>query len=135
MKEDIPPYELISPYIHGQYTLLPDWLLLLPDLSTQAKIVYARLVRYAGKKEFAYPSQQRMASDLGMTYSNVRRCLAELRAYGLIWRRQVGFCKNNIYYFCNHPCRNERIEGVPEVFSSEQEQTHDDYDSIFNDTE
>lgn len=133
MKEDNPPYELISPRAHGDGLWLPYWLICLNDLTDTAKIVYARLVRFAGNKEYAFPSQQTIADELHLSLKSVQRYLLELRRYGLIWRKQVGLGKSNVYYFCNHPCRDEHVDGIPAVFRPDDERKRDNYDEIFDD--
>lgn len=135
MKEDIPPYELISPRTHSKGIYIPNWLRDLTDLSLQAKYVYGHLVSYAGEKDYAFPSQERMGKDLNMAPRTIQRILLELREYGLIWRRQMGLGRSNVYYFCNHPCRNEILKEIPEEFPDEVIRYKDDYDSIFNDSE
>ena len=51
----------------ASFTILHDTLLQRNDLSLSAKLVLARLVRYAHKNGTAYPTQDRLAGDLGVS--------------------------------------------------------------------
>ena len=57
-----------------------------PTLSKNAKTVYALLCSYSGGKEFCYPSQTRLAADLGGSVGMIKLGLDELESHGLIWR-------------------------------------------------
>ena len=67
-------------------------------LSMGAKVLYPRLVLYAGKNGVCFPSQERLAEDIGVTARQVRRYLTELHDADLIdWTRTKTTCKFTIY--------------------------------------
>lgn len=75
MKDGEPfnPYKLFN----GAY--IPFSLLESFELSSTAKLLYARLTAYAGEDGFAYPKQKTLAADLGLkTQSNVSHALRQL---------------------------------------------------------
>jgi hypothetical protein len=67
---------------HG--VLVPDWLLWRTDVSMGAKLVYARLARYADARGVAYPTVATLAAEIGLKERQTRSLLAELKEHGLI---------------------------------------------------
>jgi len=51
----------------------------LRGLGASSVLVYMALRIYGGKDSRAWPSQERIASDLGMPIGSVRRAMAQLR--------------------------------------------------------
>lgn len=67
-------------------------------LSMGAKVLYPRLVLYAGKDGVCFPSQERLAEDIGVSARQVRRYLEELHDARLIdWERTKTTCRFTIY--------------------------------------
>jgi len=66
------------------FVKIPLWLLHREDISSTSKLVYGRLVLYAGKNGKCWPSQATLASQVGIKRRNLFNCLAELRDAGLI---------------------------------------------------
>ena len=69
-----------------------------PMLSITAKAVYYHLLKYMWKKDWCWPSQERMAKEIGISRRTVIRACKELyeRCYIEVWRRGLG--KTNMYF-------------------------------------
>jgi len=96
------PGERINPYRLFTGSFLPQWLLERRELSPGAKLVYARLARYAGKRGVAYPRQSVLAAEIGLRERQVRTYLAELRDCGLVAALKGSRGKPSRYYFLAH---------------------------------
>jgi len=72
------------------------------DLCDGAKLVYESLVRYAGKDGHCYPSQQRLAEDLGKSDRQIRRDVKGLVDAGLIRIDRDNRRQSNRYVFLLH---------------------------------
>lgn len=69
---------------------VPAWLEERREISAGAKLLYARLARYAGQRGVAYPHQATVARAMGISVRTLRRHVAELRDARLITVRQRG---------------------------------------------
>lgn len=109
---DNPP-PLVRPGEKTLFTPVPDWLAERTELSWPAKMLYARLVRYAGKRISARPTQAQLARDLGAPKRTLERWISELRTefsgMPLIWTVQQGDGTPAKYFFPAHPWRRERV--------------------------
>ena len=95
---------------HRQFrsgVFLPDVVLANRRLSGGAKLLWARLARYAGVNGVCFPSCQTLGNDLGCSPRQVQRYVAELVHAGFISARQRGFNKSNTYTFLWHPDLDE----------------------------
>jgi len=72
-------------------------------LSGGAKLLWARLARYAGANGVCFPSCQTLGTDLGCSPRQIQRYVAELTKAGLIIAKQRGLNRSNIYWFLWHP--------------------------------
>jgi len=91
---------------HRQFrsgSFIPDVILANRRLSGGAKLLWARLARYAGANGVCFPSCQTLGTDLGCSPRQVQRYVAELTNGGFITARQRGFNKSNTYTFLWHP--------------------------------
>ncbi len=82
----------------GGFTKIPNFIIRHTKLTTKAKLVFAAITSYAyGNKTTAFPGQETVAKDLGMSIKTVQRGLDELEKEGfmLIIRRGQG--KTNVY--------------------------------------
>jgi hypothetical protein len=82
---------------------LPDVLLANPKLSLGAKLLWARLARYAGIDGACFPAVATLALDLGCSERQIQRYVAELTRAKYIVARQRGFNRSNLYQFLWHP--------------------------------
>ena len=81
--------------------MIPSAVLRNPDLSPSAKLVFARLAQFAGRQGKAWPSDQTLGREVGLSDRQVRRCVAELERYGLI-RRVSRAGHSNLFEFLWH---------------------------------
>jgi hypothetical protein len=65
---------------------IPDALVRYQQLNPTAKILWARLARYAGNDGRVYPAVRTLPAELGLSDRQVQRCLAALERQGLIRR-------------------------------------------------
>ena len=86
-----------DPVTAGGFTQIPNILLRTPDLSSQAKIVYAQLLSYAWSHDRCFPGQERMGEDLGASRTTTYRALQELQDAGWLDVARRGQGKTNIY--------------------------------------
>lgn len=94
------------PHMHGDeylpYSKIPNWLMQRPELSSNDKIIYARL-RSAGMKSDQYwASQDYLAHECGFSVDSVQRSLRNLEKFGLISRKRNGKKMYNSYFFHIH---------------------------------
>ncbi len=95
---------------HRQFrtgVFMPDVILANRCLSGGAKLLWARLARYAGVNGVCFPSCETLGVDLGCSPRQVQRYVAELVKAGFIAARQRGFNKSNTYTFLWHPDLDE----------------------------
>jgi hypothetical protein len=88
--------------------IVPDSLLACRAISDGAKLLWARLARYAGTRGQCFPLLSTVAADLGRSERQVQRYLAELVAEQLGVARQRGFNKSNTtgLLSCNGNAKN-----------------------------
>src|SRR6185503_6306430 len=86
-----------DPVTAGGFTQIPNILLRTPDLSSQAKIVYAQLLSYAWSNDRCFPGQECMGEDLGASRTTIYRALQELQDAGWLEVERRGQGKTNIY--------------------------------------
>lgn len=127
----------INPHLMFTGLFLPRWLLLRPELSTTAMLVYAQLCWHANKLTgVAFPSQTAIAVSLGrISERSVRGALKELTTSGLIQAEQVGKQCTNRYFFLHHSwmegenevtgnfCRTPKVTG--NIVSSDRQNSVD----------
>jgi hypothetical protein len=79
------------------FTQIPNLVLRRSDLQPGAKLTYMVLLSYAWQKDHAYPGQDRLAADMGVTERSIRTYLKELQESGLITIRRRGLGMTNVY--------------------------------------
>jgi DNA-binding transcriptional MocR family regulator len=102
----------INPYKLFVGCFLPNWLVCRKEISEGAKICYARLSQYAGDKGYAFPFQDTLAEEMGVSDRQIRRRLEELVKYNLIEQEQQGLSRPNVYYFLWHPWMEQDKEPI-----------------------
>lgn len=81
---------------HG-FTQIPNQILRRSDLPPGAKLTYMVLLSYAWQKDHAYPGQDRLALDMGVSERSVITYLKQLVDTGLITIKRRGLGLTNIY--------------------------------------
>jgi len=79
------------------FTQVPNHVLRDPKLSAGAKLVYAMLLSYAWHNDFAFPGQERMATQMGVTSRSVITYTKELEKKSFLTIARRGQGKTNIY--------------------------------------
>jgi hypothetical protein len=86
-----------DPVSAGGFTQVPNYLLRSPQLSNNAKVVYAKLLSYAWNNDRCFPGQDTMAVDIGSSQPTVARALQELETKGWLEIHRRGQGKTNVY--------------------------------------
>ena len=94
-----------DPALRSGFTIVPNLLFALPDLSHGARLTYVLLLKYAWQKGSCFPGVERMAGELGVERKSVMRYTRELSISGLITVRRSGHGRPNVYHI-------NRIDGV-----------------------
>lgn len=81
---ELVPLKIINPYKLFQGSFVPNWLMERQEISQGAKLVYARLMQYAGEDGMAYPKQRSLAKDVGVSMRQITNYLKELEETGLV---------------------------------------------------
>ena len=81
----------------GGFTQVPNFLLKSKTLSAGDKLAFAMLLSYAWQNDYCFPGQRRLADDMGLHETNVRKHLKSLEANGLLDITRRGQGKTNIY--------------------------------------
>jgi AraC-like DNA-binding protein len=94
----------INPYKHFVGSFIPEWLEVRNEITPGAKLCYARLARHANRETgLAWPKQETLARELGVSERQVRDYLRELEQHNLIESKRRGLKKPNEYRFLRHP--------------------------------
>ena len=83
--------------LRSGFTQIPNLILRNPELTLGAKVTYGLLLSYAWQKDNCYPSQDRLAADMGAGERSVIIYLQQLTAAGLISIRRRGLGQTNVY--------------------------------------
>lgn len=78
---------------------LRDWIWRNPDYPVLAKTLLLDLLWYAGSNNSAFPSQETLAQNHGVTSRYVRKMLKVLKENHCIDWKKSGFSKSNVYIF------------------------------------
>ena len=81
----------------GGFTQVPNFLLKSKNLTAGEKLAFAMLLSYAWQNDHCFPGQRRLAEDMGLHETNVRKHLKSLEANGLLGITRRGQGKTNIY--------------------------------------
>src|SRR4051812_45895582 len=75
-----------NPYKIFTGIFIPEALVRHPGVSPTAKLVYGRLLRYAGQDGHCFPAVSTLAGEIGVKKRRAQDCLAELEAAGFLLR-------------------------------------------------
>lgn len=106
--------KFINPYYRDFGAFIPNWLLSRSEVSSGAKLCYARLVQYAGKNGSAWPKQDTLADELGIGVRNVQYLLKELIDLSLIHSTRQGKGLPSKYLFLDHEWMNTQYSAYEE---------------------
>ena len=83
------------------FSILPNRIARM-DISMGAKVCYARLNQYAGKRGRAFPKVVTLAAEIGASERQTRRYIVELKERGLIRVRRRGLGRSNVYRLADY---------------------------------
>jgi hypothetical protein len=86
-----------DPVSAGGFTQVPNVILNNPDLSSNAKIIYSKLLSYAWNNNHVFPGQERLAQDTGISLRTVVTTIKELSKTGYLEVTRRGLGKTNVY--------------------------------------
>ena len=81
----------------GGFTQVPNVIQNDPDLELGEKAVYAQFLQYAWHHDYCFPSQDRIAKNLGVSRTLVTKFVAGLAKKGLLTVERRGLGKTNFY--------------------------------------
>jgi biotin operon repressor len=99
------------------FTQIPNLVLRRADLQPGAKLTYMVLLSYAWQQDHAYPGQDRLAADMGVSERSVITYLKQLQETGLVTIRRRGLGLTNVYVLHRLTPRSEK-SALPEVQDS-----------------
>jgi len=87
--------------LRAGFTQMPNRVLRAPNLSRDAKILYAFLLSYAWQQGRCFPGYAQLCADMGASPSIVRKYMHELETVGLLVQKRRGLGKTNLYTLCS----------------------------------
>ena len=93
--------DAFNPFNLFDGALVPSEILRSPDLLPSEKLVFARLMQFAGGKGKAWPSTERIAEEVALSVPQARRCVRSLESKGFI-RRIARSGRSNEFEFLWH---------------------------------
>ncbi len=99
--------DAFNPFSLFDGALVPSEILRSPDLLPSEKLVFARLMQFAGGKGKAWPSIERVAEEVALSVPQTRRCVSSLESKGLI-RRVARSGRSNEFEFLWHAIYEQR---------------------------
>lgn len=93
--------EAFNPFSLFDGALIPTEILKNPDLLPSEKLVFARLMQFAGGNGRAWPSVDRIAREIALSVPQTRRCVSALESKGFI-RRVARSGRSNEFEFLWH---------------------------------
>ncbi len=87
--------------LRAGFTQMPNRVLHARNLSRDAKLLYAFLLRYAWQQGRCFPGYGQLCADMGASPSIVRKYMHELEAVGLLVQKRRGLGKTNLYTLCS----------------------------------
>ncbi len=87
--------------LRAGFTQIPNRVLHARNLSRDAKLLYAFLLRYAWQQGSCFPGYAQLCADMGASPSIVRKYMRELETVGLLVQKRRGLGKTNLYTLCS----------------------------------
>ncbi len=118
-------YNVFTPHakalgIRLQASFIPNCLMRIKWLSWPAKALWGRLAQYAGVNGKAYPPQDMLAAELGMSIASLKKYVKELELRGFLLKENPSGKKRvmhyrNGYHLVLHPVflNGISLEGLP----------------------
>ena len=115
--------EFFNPYKSFVGSFIPNCLMECTEISSTAKLAYARLAQYAGEDGEAYPAQKTLAVKIGVSERQINRVLEDLEEKGFIKRippvgKEKIAHKSTRYKFVLHNTLKPHIIGTQKCISN-----------------
>jgi len=91
---------------------IPDPIFYLKGIPMITKVIYARLLRYAGEDGRCFPKMQTLAEEMDMARRTVRDHISTLVKVGLLVREQPAKHLPNNYAFVWHQCHEDHMASL-----------------------
>src|SRR3989344_8599830 len=79
------------------YTKIPNEILGPSQIGIVTRYLYCVLLKYCGRDEWCFPSQNRLAKDLNCSERHIRNLLEELEENNFLFKSRRGFNRSNTY--------------------------------------
>lgn len=89
--------EILEPAFKHGFGVVPFVILRNPKIAPELKTLYLLILSYAWYEGLSWPGQKRLAMELGLSESTVRRQLNQLKNLGLLSWKQRGLNQTNLY--------------------------------------
>jgi hypothetical protein len=108
-----------EPMLKQGFTVVPNYLFSLKNLSHGARLTYVLLLKYAWQERSCFPGVDRLAGHLEVERKSVMRYTHELENHGLIRIERRGQGKTNVYHLTRwqsqpHGHADDRKNGKPD---------------------
>lgn len=110
--------------IKKDFTQIPNTIIRDRRLSDSLFRTYIDLMAYSFGKNKAFPSQKRVASDLGKSRETINRQIAELTKLGYVTKKRRGYSSSNTYDFCDEVITNGYSNGDSNITSDVFSESH-----------
>jgi hypothetical protein len=105
----------INPWRLFVGAMIPNWLLEREEVSQGAKLAYARLSQFAGKKGYCWPKLDTIAASIGVKTRQAQSYIAELREHKLLYVRESTDGKSpNKFFFLDHSWMHDDVSEDPD---------------------
>ncbi|HWA51851.1 MAG TPA: helix-turn-helix domain-containing protein [Patescibacteria group bacterium] len=95
----------------SDFTLIPNWVIRNRKIPDCVFRVYVDIKSYAYGHHKAFPSQQRLANDLGKRRETINHHTTWLEKHKFILKRRRGYSQTNIYDFCDETITFSKDKG------------------------
>jgi len=100
--------EAFNPFNLFDGALIPSEVLRYSEITPSEKLVFGRLLQFAGARGHAWPSLDLLGAEVSLSVVQARRCVSALEAKGLI-RRVARPGRSNEFEFLWHPIYEQEL--------------------------
>jgi DNA-binding MarR family transcriptional regulator len=122
------PLHLVS---EGGHTRIPNWLMRSDKITPAEKVLYGVLMSHVrGTSGVAFPGQDLLAAECGLSVSTVRRSLRALEQRGLVSTQTVSGPKGRRNYYYLHEGGSGQTDRMGPVTVTDEEEPLEEEPSI-----
>jgi hypothetical protein len=111
--------EAFNPFNLFDGALIPTEVLRYSEITPSEKLVFGRLLQFAGARGYAWPSLEVLAAEVSLSVVQARRCVSALETKGLI-RRVARSGRSNEFEFLWHPIYEQEHQPQSSVIAPPQ---------------